>query len=152
MTTTAALKDLPSLVGEKLGTSDWLTVSQEMIDQFADATGDHQWIHVDPERAEDSPFGTTVAHGYLTVSLIPRFQTQVLKVEGARMMINFGLNRVRFPSPLPSGSRIRAYAVLQSADEQSGGSVETVIEVTIEREGGSQPACEAEVVTRYYPE
>ncbi len=152
MATTVKLKDLPSLVGEELGISDWLSVTQEMIDQFAEATGDDQWIHTDPELAKDSPFGTTVAHGYLTISLIPRFQTQLLQVDGARMMINFGLNRVRFPAPLPSGSRIRARAVMQSAEEQTGGSVETVIEITLEREEGSRPACEAEVVTRYYPE
>ncbi len=152
MTTTVALKDLPSLVGEDLGRSDWLTVTQDMINMFAEVTGDDQWIHTDPDRAADSPFGTTVAHGYLTLSLVSRLLPEVLEVEGMRMMVNHGLNHLRFPSPVRSGSRIRLHGVLESATEQSGGSMQTVIDVTLEREDSKRPACEAKVVYRYYPE
>src|ERR1700734_3560210 len=111
------LDEFAKAAGPELGASDWLTVDQERIDEFAEATGDHQWIHVDPERAAAGPFGTTVAHGFLTLSLVPYFSTQLRSVEGVRMGINYGLDRVRFPTPVPVGSRLRARATLISLDK-----------------------------------
>jgi acyl dehydratase len=142
----AALKDA---VGEHLGYSDWHEVTQERVSAFADATGDHQWIHVDPAAAARGPFGTTIAHGYLMVSMIPMLASQVSKVEGVRMGINYGLNKVRFPSPLPTGSSVRVGVRLLSAEDIPDG-VHVVNEVTIEREGGDKPCCVAETVSRYY--
>jgi acyl dehydratase len=142
----AALRDA---VGEHVGYSDWHTVTQQQVNAFADATGDHQWIHVDPERAATGPFGGTVAHGYLTLSLIPMLVTQVLRVDGVRMGINYGSNKVRFPAPLPTGSKIRAGVRVASVEDIAGG-VHIVNEVTIEREGGDKPVCVAETVARYY--
>jgi acyl dehydratase len=141
--------ELKAAVGTTVGQSDWVSVDQERINTFADATGDHQWIHVDPERAADGPFKTTVAHGYLTLSLIPMFAADVIAVKGARMGINYGLNRVRFPAPLPSGSRVRATFELVSVEEVEGG-VQVVTKVVIEREGGEKPVCVAETVSRSY--
>ncbi|RDG34825.1 MaoC family dehydratase [Streptomyces corynorhini] len=135
--------------GEQLGPSDWLEIDQKRIDLFAEATGDHQWIHVDPERAAAGPFGTTIAHGYLTLSLLPVLLPEVLRVENARMAVNYGMNRVRFPSTVPVGSRLRASAVLKEAVE-AGDSVQVTALVTVEREGGEKPACVAESVSRYY--
>jgi acyl dehydratase len=140
--------ELKSLVGEHLGTSDWLEVTQERIDQFADATGDHQWIHVDPERAKDGPFGTTIAHGYLTISLAPALLPQVVQVKGFKMALNYGLNKLRFPSPVPVNSRVRVSAVLQSVEDVAGG-VQLVYGLTFELDGSEKPACVAEVVFRY---
>jgi acyl dehydratase len=151
MPTTVTLADLPSLKGEHLGTSKWLEVTQEMIDTFADATGDHQWIHVDPERAAAGPFGTTIAHGYLTLSLIPQLAPQTLVVEGRSMGVNYGLNRCRFPTPVPVGSRIRADVRLTDVTELDGGAMQTTTEVTINIQGSDKPACVAEVLSRYYP-
>jgi acyl dehydratase len=151
MTTTVKLSELPSLAGQTLGTSDWVEVTQAKIDQFADATGDHQWIHVDRERAADGPFGTTIAHGYLTLSLLPMLVRSVYTISGAGMGINYGLNRVRFPAPVPSGSRVRAEVVLSSVDELEGGAMQLVSKVTITAEGADKPACVAEAVARYYP-
>jgi len=142
----AALKEA---VGEHLGHSDWHPVSQERVDAFADATGDHQWIHVDPAAAARGPFGTTIAHGYLMLSMIPMLASQVWRVEGVRMGINYGLNRVRFPSPLPTGSGLRAGVRLLSVEDVQGG-VQVVNEVTLERDGGDKPCCVAETVARYY--
>ncbi|MEV7058749.1 MaoC family dehydratase [Streptomyces microflavus] len=136
-------------VGEQLGHSDWLEVDQKRIDLFAEATGDHQWIHVDPERAAAGPFGTTIAHGYLTLSLLPALVPQVMRVENMKMGINYGTNKVRFPSTVPVGSRLRATAVLSSVEE-AGGSVQVTAVVTVEREGSEKPACVAESVSRYY--
>jgi acyl dehydratase len=147
--TFASLDELRAAVGEELGTSDWLEVDQKRIDQFAEATGDHQWIHVDPERAATGPFGTTIAHGYLTLSLIPQFTFALLKVEGVAMGINYGVNKVRFPSPVPVGSRLRASSRLAEVTEVPGGA-QIVTVVTIEREGGDKPVCVAETVARYY--
>jgi acyl dehydratase len=141
--------ELLQAVGETLGTSDWLTVEQSRIDQFAEATGDHQWIHVDPEKAAAGPFGTTIAHGYLTVSLLPQFGWQVWGVEGAKMGVNYGLNKLRFPAPVPVGSKLRATGVLTSADEVAGG-VQVVVTMTVEREGGEKPVCVAETISRIY--
>jgi acyl dehydratase len=142
----AALK---GAVGEHIGYSDWLEVTQERVDAFADATGDHQWIHVDPAAAASGPFGTTIAHGYLMVSMIPMLASQVSRVEGVRMGINYGLNKVRFPAPLPTGSSVRVGVRLLSAEDIPDG-VHVVNEVTIEREGGDKPCCVAETVSRYY--
>ncbi|MFB8089731.1 MaoC family dehydratase [Streptomyces sp. NPDC055992] len=142
-------QELRDGVGEQLGHSDWLEVDQKRIDLFADATGDHQWIHVDPEKAAAGPFGKTIAHGYLTLSLLPVLVPQVMAVEGAKMGINYGTNKVRFPSPVPVGSRLRATAVLKSVEE-AGGGVQITAVVTVEHEGADKPACVAESVSRYY--
>ncbi|MFC9649089.1 MULTISPECIES: MaoC family dehydratase [unclassified Streptomyces] len=142
-------EELRAGIGERLGHSEWLEIDQKRIDLFAEATGDHQWIHVDPERAAAGPFGTTIAHGYLTLSLLPVFVPQILRVENARMGINYGTNKVRFPSPVPVGSRLRASAVLTDVAE-AGGGVQLTTLVTVEREGGEKPACVAESVSRFY--
>ncbi|WP_046503046.1 MaoC family dehydratase [Streptomyces odonnellii] len=142
-------EELRAGVGGQLGHSDWLEIDQKRIDLFAEATGDHQWIHVDPERAAAGPFGTTIAHGYLTLSLLPVFVPQILRVENVTMGINYGTNKVRFPSPVPVGSRLRASAVLTEAVE-AGGGVQITTLVTVEREGGEKPACVAESVSRFY--
>ncbi|MEV7866974.1 MaoC family dehydratase [Streptomyces sp. NPDC088124] len=142
-------EELRAGIGEQLGHSDWLEVDQKRIDLFAEATGDHQWIHVDPERAARGPFGTTIAHGYLTLSLLPALVPEVVRVENVKMGINYGTNKVRFPSPVPVGSRLRATAVLKDVTE-AGGGVQITTLVTIEREGGDKPACVAESVSRYF--
>ncbi|MFC0527326.1 MaoC family dehydratase [Phytohabitans kaempferiae] len=140
---------LASCVGETLGASDWLTVDQRRIDLFAEATDDHQWIHVDPTRAEGGPFGRTIAHGYLTLSLLPHLVAQIYRVDGVRMAINYGLNRARFPHPVPVGSRVRASSRLAAADIVDGG-IQAVLVSTVEIDGVSKPACVADTVTRYY--
>ncbi|GAA3652580.1 MaoC family dehydratase [Streptomyces fenghuangensis] len=145
-----SVDELKAAVGEELGTSDWLEVDQKRIDLFADATGDHQWIHVDPEKAAAGPFGTTIAHGYLTLSLLPVLVPQLIRVEGVRMGINYGVNKVRFPSPLPVGSRVRATARITEVSEVGEGCVQFASVVTVEREGGEKPVCVAESVVRYY--
>ncbi|HEX6872364.1 MAG TPA: MaoC family dehydratase [Micromonosporaceae bacterium] len=145
----ASLSELADAAGEHLGYSGWHTVTQEQVDAFADATGDHQWIHVDPEAAAHGPFGTTIAHGYLMLSLIPMLVQQVFRVEGVRMGVNYGLNKVRFPAPLPTGSAVRAGVTLASIEDISGG-VHVVNEVSIERIGGDKPCCVAQTVVRYY--
>lgn len=149
MRTIANLDELKAAVGEHLGTSDWVVVDQARIDQFAEATGDHQWIHVDPEKAKDGPFGTTIAHGYLTLSIIPMLNWQAYKVEGVRMGVNYGLNKVRFTSPVPVGSRVRSSTELAEVTDVPGG-VQMVARVTVEIEGGEKPACVAETVSRLY--
>ena len=149
MKSIAGLQGYRELAGQPLGTSDWLTVSQEKVDRFADATGDHQWIHVDPERARQGPFGGTIAHGFLTLSLIPSLSAELVAIEGVRMGINYGLNRVRFPAPVPVGSRVRASIRNVSVDDFQGG-IQVVNEVTISVEGQEKPACVAETVTRLY--
>jgi acyl dehydratase len=141
--------ELKSLVGSPIGTSDWITVDQTRIDQFAAVTGDDQWIHVDPVRAAAGMFGSTVAHGFLTLSLLPLFIRSSHKVNGARMSVNYGLNRVRFPSPVPVNSRLRAHFKLMSFEPIEGG-VQLITEVTVEREGHPKPACVAESVGRLY--
>lgn len=141
-----ALRDA---VGDHVGYSDWHLVTQAQVTAFAEATGDRQWIHVDPVAAAAGPFGTTIAHGYLTLSLIPTLVQQVLRVGGVRMGVNYGLNRVRFPAPLPTGDSVRAGVRLVSAEDIPGG-VHVVNEVTIERRGGDKPCCVAETVVRYY--
>jgi acyl dehydratase len=143
------LDDLKSKVGEELGVSDWLEVTQEAIDAFADATGDHQWIHVDPERAKDTPFGGTIAHGLYTLSLGPQFSYALFEVQGVAFGLNYGYNKVRYPAPLPVGSKVRMRATLTAADEIPGGLQITVTQ-TFEREGGDKPVCVAESVSRVY--
>ena len=137
-------------VGDEVGPGDPHPVTQETISLFADATGDHQWIHIDAERAAAGPFGRTVAHGFLTLSLIPVLVRGLYRVEGARMAVNYGLNRVRFPAPVRSGDEVRAVAAILAAEE-TGGAVQLTARVTITVEGAEKPACVAEVVTRYYP-
>jgi acyl dehydratase len=143
------LAELKALVGSTVGTSDWLTIDQARIDQFAAVTGDDQWIHVDPVRAAAGMFGTTVAHGFLTLSMLPFFGRSSYKVSGVRMTVNYGLNRVRFPAPVPVNSRLRAHYKLISFEPIEGG-VQVVNEVTVEREGQTKPVCVAESVGRYY--
>jgi acyl dehydratase len=134
----------------EFGPSSWIDVPQETIDAFADATGDHQWIHVDPERAAQGPFGSTIAHGYLTLSLVPVMSYEVIpRPEGIGMGINYGLNKVRFPAPVPVGSRVRGTFRVDSVDEQQWG-MQVQMTATLEREGGDKPVCVAEVVFRYY--
>ena len=144
-----ALSDLPGMVGKHLGHSDWETIDQDKINRFADATGDHQWIHVDIERAKAGPFGTTIGHGYLTLSLVPIFVFQILKVEGAKLVVNYGINKARFPAPVPSGSRVRMGGEIGSVEEVSGGLAVT-LNCTFEIEEQPKPACVAEIVFRYY--
>jgi acyl dehydratase len=149
-TTTTTLAELPSYKGKELGTSDWIEVTQDRVNTFADATGDHQWIHVDVERATaESPFGGPIAHGYLTLSLLIPMWSQVLTVTGTTMAVNYGLNKVRFPAPVPVGSKIRLTATLADVEEIAGGAQVTVAAV-IEREGGDKPVCIAEPVFRFY--
>jgi acyl dehydratase len=149
MRTLNGIEEVSALVGEELGASEWHAVDQERVNAFADATGDHQWIHVDPERAAAGPFGTTIAHGYLTLSLLPALMDEIWRVEGVRMGINYGLNRVRFPAPVPVGSRVRVVARLKEAAPVEGG-VQGVVEATVEVDGGAKPACVAETVFRLY--
>ncbi len=143
--------ELKAAVGKHLGYSDWLEISQDRIDKFADATGDHQWIHVDPERAKDGPYGVTIAHGYLTQSLVNLFLPQIADVRGYKMGVNYGADRLRFPAPVPVGSRIRGSAELLQVDEVKGG-VQAVIRVTVEIEGSERPACVIDTISRYTPE
>jgi acyl dehydratase len=150
MTTFSSVHALREAAGTDLGHSGWVLVDQARVNEFADATGDHQWIHVDPERAAQGPFGGTIAHGYLTLSLVVPLMSDLLRVEGVRMGINYGLNRVRFPAPLPVGSRVRAHGEVLSVEEVTGG-VQVTSRVTVEREGGDKPVCVAETVVRLYP-
>lgn len=145
-----SVDELRAAIGEELGAGDWLEIDQKRVDLFADATGDHQWIHVDPEKAAAGPFGTTIAHGYLTLSLLPVLVPRLMRVEGVRMGINYGVNKVRFPSPLPVGSRVRATGVITEVTEAGEGCVQLTMRVTIDREGGEKPVCVAESVVRYY--
>jgi acyl dehydratase len=145
----ASLDDLRAAVGTEVGHGRWLDVSQERIDTFAEATGDHQWIHVDPERAASGPFGGTIAHGFLSLSLIPALTAGLTAVDGVTMGVNYGLNKVRFPAPVPVGSRVRGRVELMSMDDVPGG-VQLTSRVTVEREGGDKPACVAETITRLY--
>lgn len=140
-----SISELTAAIGEDLGYGDWLEVTQERIDAFADATGDHQWIHVDPERAKDGPFGATIAHGYLTLSLLPLLAGDIFTVNGPKLVINYGLNKVRFPSPVKVGSRIRANAEIVSIDDRPAG-VTMVVRSTVQIDGVEKPACVAENV------
>jgi acyl dehydratase len=150
MTTRIAhLAELQHRIGEELAVTDWVAIDQDRINRFADATGDHQWIHVDPERAAAGPFGATVAHGFLTLSLLPLFFEQGFAVDDVKMGINYGLNRVRFAAPVRVNSRLRARFVLVSYEALPGGA-QLVVQVTVELEGSDKPACVAESVTRRF--
>ena len=150
MTTTVdGVEGFAALVGRHLGHSDWVVVDQERIDRFADATDDHQWIHVDVARARQSPFETTIAHGYLTLSLVPSLLAQVVRSEGVSYALNYGCNKVRFPAPVPAGSTLRLGATVAAVDEVDGG-VQVAFDVTLEVRGASKPSCAAQVVYRYY--
>ena len=149
MRTFERLTDLQALVGQRVASSDWISVGQDRIDQFARATGDHQWIHVDPVRAAAGPFGATIAHGFLTLSLLPEMSAAAMEVLDTRMGVNYGLNRVRFPAPVPSGSRLRGHFKLLSYEPLEGGA-QLTMEVTMEREGSHKPVCVAESVARRF--
>ena len=149
MRTLTGLDELRRAEGEVLGTSDWHEVTQDDIDTFAEVTGDRQWIHVDRERARESAIGGTIAHGYYTLSLAPRFSEQILKLEGFAFVVNYGLNKVRFPAPLPVGDRVRMTARLDSLEDIPGGA-QLVMQLTFERDGGDKPVCVAESLARVY--
>jgi acyl dehydratase len=150
MTTISHPKDLLTMIGEDLGTSPWCDVSQGRIDLFADATDDHQWIHVDVERAKDGPFGGPIAHGYLTLSLLIPLWTEILVIEEIDMAVNYGLNKVRFPAPVPAGSRVRLSTTLADAEEVGGGGIQATIDAVMRAEGIDKPICIAQMVHRYY--
>ena len=148
-TTFSSIEELKAAVGTHLGHSDWWEITQDRVNRFADATDDHQFIHVDPQAAAQTPFGGTIAHGYLTLSLAVALSQQIVTVEGVRMAVNYGTNKVRFPAPVPVGSKLRAGAFLESVEDVTGG-VQVVFTLTFEVEGGSKPVCVAETVSRYY--
>ena len=142
--------DLKTKIGQHLGYSDWLEITQERINLFADATGDHQWIHVDPERAKSGPFGACIAHGYLTLSLVNKYLPQIIDVRGIRMGVNYGCDKVRFPAPVPVGSKIRGGGELITVEEVKGG-VQATVRVTVEIEGKDRPACVVDTISRFFP-
>jgi acyl dehydratase len=146
-----SLAELPALVGQEVATSDWITVTQKQVDLFAEATGDHQWIHVDVERAKSGPFGGPIAHGFLTLSLLPTFFATAMEIRNIRMGVNYGLNRVRFTAPVPVGSRLRAAMKLLACEPIDNGGMQMTWQVTVECEGSDKPACIAESLTRRYP-
>ncbi len=145
-----SLAELPALVGQEVATSDWLTVTQQQVDLFAEATGDHQWIHVDVERAKAGPFGAPIAHGFLTLALLPKFFDTAIRFGHTRVSVNYGLNRVRFISPVPVGSRLRARMKLLECTPLEGNGMQQVWQITVEREGSERPACIAETIARRY--
>ncbi len=151
MKTFEALADLAACVGQEVATSDWVTITQEQVDLFARATGDHQWIHVDVERAAQGPFGGPIAHGFLTLSLLPVFFESAMAVTQSRMGVNYGLNRVRFTAPVPVGSRLRARMTLLASEPIDGNGVQMTWSVLVEREGVDKPVCIAESLVRQYP-
>ena len=144
--------ELEASVGEHLGYSDWLEIDQDRINKFAEATGDHQWIHVDPERAKEGPFGACIAHGYLTQSLVNFFLPQIVEVQRISMGVNYGADKLRFPAPVVVGSRVRGGGELISVEETRDGGFQATIRVTVEIEGGDRPGCVIETISRYYPE
>ncbi len=148
--TSVSLRDLESRVGQEVGVSPWVEIAQARIDQFAEATGDHQWIHVDPKRAKDSPFGGTIAHGFLTLSMLPKLSESTFEFSDRKMGVNYGLNKVRFTAPVPAGARIRGRFVLAGYEKIAGNGVQTTWSVTMEREGGDKPVCVAEAISRHY--
>ena len=148
--TAIKLRELESRVGEEVGVSPWVEVSQQRIDQFAEATDDFQWIHVDPRRAKDSPFGTTIAHGFLTLSMLPKLSESTFEFADRKMGVNYGLNKVRFTAPVPAGAKIRGRFVLAKYEKIDGNGVQTIWSVTMEREGGEKPVCVAEAISRHY--
>jgi acyl dehydratase len=149
MRTITGIEELKKAEGETLGTSGWHEVTQKDIDAFADVTGDHQWIHVDPERAKDTPFGGTIAHGYYTLSLAPSLSEEIFAVEGVAFGVNYGLNKVRFPAPLPVGGKVRMTAKVAGVEDIQGGA-QLTLELTFEHEGSEKPVCVAESLARVY--
>lgn len=145
----ASAASLQAAEGQSLGVSDWLRIEQDRIDQFADATGDHQWIHVDPQKAKDGPFGATVAHGYLTLSLVNYFLPQLMTVENLAMGVNYGCDRIRFPAPVRVGSNIRGAGEITKVETMPNGSVQVVVRVTVEVEGNDRPGCVVDTISRY---
>ncbi|WP_169951017.1 MaoC family dehydratase [Microbispora sp. H11081] len=151
MTTTVhGLDEIKALAGKDLGHSGWLEITQDRVNTFADATGDHQWIHVDPGRAAGGPFGGTIAHGYLTLSLVIPLFNELLDIQGVTMSVNYGLDRVRFPSPVKVGARIRLGATVVSVEDVPGGGVQMHLDFTVETEGSAKPACVARAIYRHY--
>jgi acyl dehydratase len=148
-TTVSSIDELSKLTGQHLGYSGWHVIDQAQINLFADATGDHQWIHVDPERAASGPFGTTIAHGYLTLSIIPSILPEVVRVEGFKFGVNYGANKVRFPSPVKVGSKLRLGATVASVETVGPDAAQAVLDITVEAEGSDKPSCVAQVVYRY---
>ncbi len=151
MRTFQTLAELAAMVGQEVAVSDWITITQEQVNQFAQATGDHQWIHVDVERAKAGPFGGPIAHGFLTLSLIPKFFESSFEIVQSRMGVNYGLNKVRFMAPVPVGSRLRARMKLLQCDAIDNQGVQMVWEVAVQREGSDKPVCVAESIVRRYP-
>ena len=145
------LSDLTACIGQEVAVSAWITITQQQVNLFAEATGDHQWIHVDPEKASKGPFGGTIAHGFLTLSLIPKFFESAFQITNSRMGVNYGLNKVRFTAPVPVGSRLRARMKLLACDPIDNAGVQMTWEVTVEREGSVKPVCVAESLVRRYP-
>ena len=143
--------ELKDSIGKQLDVSEWLEIDQGRIDQFAEATGDHQWIHVDPKRAAQGPFAGTIAHGYLTLSLVNHFLPSIVEVRGISMGVNYGADRLRFPAPVPVGSRVRGSAELVEASDTVDGGVQAKIRVTVEIEGSERPGCVVDTISRYYP-
>src|SRR6187551_445606 len=150
MKTFQTLSELAACVGQEVAVSDWLTITQEQINRFAEATGDHQWIHVDPEKAKAGPFGGTIAHGFLTLSLLPKFFESSFEIVQSRMGVNYGLNKVRFTAPVPVGSRLRARMKLLAAEPIDNGGMQLTWSVAVEREGSAKPCCVAEALVRLY--
>jgi acyl dehydratase len=148
-TIVSSIEELNKLTGQHLGWSDWHVIDQAQVDLFADATGDHQWIHVDPERAATGPFGATIAHGYLTLSIVPAILQEVVRVQGFKFGVNYGCNKVRFPSPVVVGSKLRLGATIASVESVGDTGAQVVLDVTIETEGAAKPSCVAQVVYRY---
>jgi len=151
MKTFENLSALAACVGQDVATSEWITITQQQVNLFAEATGDHQWIHVDPQKAAAGPFGATIAHGFLTLSLLPRFFESSFDISGSRLGVNYGLNKVRFTAPVPVGSRLRAHMHLLAAEPIDGEGVQLTWRVTVEREGVAKPVCVAESLVRRYP-
>ncbi|HYD63105.1 MAG TPA: MaoC family dehydratase [Noviherbaspirillum sp.] len=146
----ASVEELKTLIGQEVAATDWFTISQERVNLFAEATGDHQWIHLDVERSKkESPYGTTIAHGFLTLSLLPMIMQSAVSMPEAKLSVNYGLNKVRFPGPVPVGSRVRGRMALKDVEDIEGG-VQVTWTVTIEREGGDKPVCVAESIARRY--
>ncbi|KKB97614.1 MaoC family dehydratase [Mycolicibacter arupensis] len=149
MRTFGSIEELAACAGQVIGHSDWVTITQDAVNLFADATGDHQWIHVDPERAANGPFGTTIAHGYMTLAMLPQLMAQISRVEGVKLAINYGLNKVRFPAPVPVGSRIRAETSVVEVADVGGGAHQVTYSTTVSIDAHAKPACVAESVVRY---
>ncbi|WP_248959041.1 MaoC family dehydratase [Sphaerisporangium perillae] len=148
--TVTGLDEIKALAGTDLGRTDWVEITQDRVNTFADATGDHQWIHIDPERAATGPFSGTIAHGYLTLSLIIPLFNQLLAIEGTSMSLNYGLDKVRFPHPVKVGAKIRLHCVVESVEEVRGNGVEMRLAFTVEIEGSDKPACAAQAIYRHY--